>query len=128
MTYSITPDTDKRLVYVKYEGEINIAERRAAVEDCSARLKDLNFTRVIVDLCDASLAPDSLEEQDRFATSLSSHPVLSKCSVVYFSKTELSDNFFIETMARARHIKCIHCTDLDTAYQWLEQSDKPGGG
>lgn len=124
MTYSISADHEKHLIYVKYKGDITIAERKAAVVDGAALLDDLKFTNVIVDLCDANMAPDSLEEQDKFATILSNHPVLSKCKVVYFSNTELSDNFFIETMARVRHITCTHFTDLDQAYEWLEQTEE----
>ena len=121
MAYTISADHEHNLLYIKYQGDISIVERKSAVIEISAMLDELHFFNILVDLCDANMAADSLEEQDKFASSLSTNPMLSKCKLAYLSNTDLDDNFFIETMAKVRHIKCTHVTKLEDAYDWLNE-------
>ena len=119
MSYSISSDEEKQILYVQYADDVSIAERLAAVAELTNVNKQLGFTRILVDLRDARLVINNPQEQDDFVTSLSTNPVLKNCKTAYLSSTEHDSNYFIELLARARHFNCKHCTSEEHAYAWL---------
>lgn len=112
MAYSIKADEEHQFIHVIYSGNVTLDERKAAVKEGSELLSELGYNKVLVDLTNARLVHESLDEQDKFATMLSMHPVVSKCRVAFVSNSATDNNFFIEVLARARHCDCRQCNSL----------------
>lgn len=121
--FSISIDEARKVVEVHYSGTINLDDRAEAVEAASQALERTGYGKVLVDLTGADMVLQSPHEEARFAELLSRNRPLARSRTAYLARADQSVNWFIETLARARHYQCQHFADREEAYGWLS-----GGG
>lgn len=117
--FSIEIDDERGIVEVRYTGRINLDDRAQAVEACSRIVEKTGYFKVLVDLSGAELAMQGPHEEAGFADLLSRNPALARSRTAYLARPDQSINWFIETLAQARHYECKHFANREEAYVWL---------
>jgi len=119
MPFHVSADPDHRLVRVSYDGPTTIEHRLRALAHGEALLRATGYSRILVDMRQATCVEEPLDRGNHFATRMALSEEVRRCRLAYLVPPHEHSNRLIETMAVARHLDVERFGDDAAALEWL---------
>ncbi|MBY4677300.1 hypothetical protein [Marinobacterium arenosum] len=117
MPYQIEQDHD-RIITVTYQGQVDLAERMAAVEDACRYIDDIDRVLLLIDVREV-IVKMSLEQQKTFGTYLANRQELSRAKVAVLHPAGRNPNQVIDGYAYINGYHLVEFSDTREARAWL---------
>lgn len=117
MTYKVQKD-DSNIIIVVYTGEVNLLQRKLAVDEVCDLIVEPESVRLLIDLRKA-VNTMSTDEQESFGKYLASRKELKKAKVATVRDPELHSNLVIEAFAFTEGYQVVDFNKKDEAIKWL---------
>jgi hypothetical protein len=127
MPYTMQLDTTRGLLDVRYHGVVSIEQRLQAADEAVPLLRASGVRRLLIDLMDATSAPDPIDAFRAFAARLTSEPLFRQSRTAFVAPPVNYANHLIEVLADAHHYPFSRFVDRELAIAWLLGNDPATG-
>jgi hypothetical protein len=127
MPYSLKLDPDRGLLDLRYHGVVSIAQRLQAADEALPLLRDSGVRRILIDLMQATAAPDAIDDFRAFAARITGEPLFLQSRTAFVAPPVNYTNHLIEVLVDAHHYPFSRFTDREEAIAWL-LGDEPTSG
>ena len=123
MAYDITLERDGRILWVRYSGQMDINERRAAAEGVLERAAHAGIGRFLLDYRQATCLVGDEAASQALATYLADKLGHRNARVAWLVTYDHQLSTSVEDLTRSFGIANKRFNDLDAAFAWLDQAD-----
>lgn len=127
MPHVLRADEALALVEVVYHGPVDAAERAQAIHAGGQLLSQTQLRRVLVDLRDATIAPEPTHVLMGLAHEMAHAPATQSSKLAYVVTPEQEANRIVENMATARHMRVARFLEREAAVAWLLEDPASDG-
>lgn len=127
MPYTMQLDTARGLLDLRYHGVVSIEQRLQAADEALPLLRTSGVRRILIDLMDASAAPDAIDAFRAFAARITGEPLFRQSRTAFVAPPVNYTNHLIEVLIDAHHYPFSRFVDRDLAIAWLLGDDPTTG-
>jgi hypothetical protein len=120
-------DTTRNILDLRYHGVVSVAQRLQAAGEAVPLLQNSGVRRILIDLMQATAAPDSIDDFRAFAARITHEPVFLQSRTAFVAPPVNYTNHLIEVLVDAHHYPFSRFSDRDEAIAWL-LSEAPTSG
>lgn len=112
---------------LRYHGVVTVAQRMQAASEALPLLRVSGVRRILIDLTQASAAPDSIDDLRAFAARITREPLFLQSRTAFVAPSVNAANHLIEVLIDAHHYPFSRFSDREAAIAWL-LGDEPTTG
>lgn len=127
MPYTLQLDTTRNMLDLRYHGVVSVAQRVQAAQEALPLLRDSGVRRILIDLMQASPAPDGIDDFRAFVARITREPLFLQSRTAFVAPPVHYTNHLIEVLVDAHHYPFSRFTDRDVAIAWLLGNDPTTG-
>lgn len=127
MPYTLQLDPSLGVLDLRYHGVVSIAQRMQAADAALPLLRASGIRRIVIDLMQATAAPDAIDDFRAFAARITHEPLFLQSRTAFVAPPINYTNHLIEVLIDAHHYPFSRFTNRDDAIAWLLGDEPPNG-
>ncbi|MDB6163532.1 MAG: hypothetical protein JWL98_964 [Xanthomonadaceae bacterium] len=127
VAYTMQLDPVLGILDLRYHGVVSVAQRRQAATEAVPLLRDSGVRRILIDLMQATAAPDTIDDFRAFAAHITREPLFLQSRTAFVAPPVNYTNHLIEVLVDAHHYPFSRFSERAQAIAWL-LGDEPTSG